>query len=82
MRSVASINKITKAMKMVSAAKLRAVQRLLTAGRAFGAVPVKFYSSEKAEPFPVPKNPLMVPYTSDRGLCGAINSSVARVCDF
>ncbi len=35
MRSVASIMKITKAMKMVSAAKLRAVQKLLPAARAF-----------------------------------------------
>jgi hypothetical protein len=35
MKSVGSIMKITKAMKMVSAAKLRAVQRLLPASRTF-----------------------------------------------
>jgi len=78
MKSVGSIKKITKAMKMVSAAKLRAVQSLLPAARQF-----KKGLSATSTMTEAPKDAkkvLVVAVTSDRGLCGSVNSAVARYC--
>lgn len=86
MRSVSSISKITKAMKMVAAAKLRGVQARQEMSRPFAAGVREFFralddaeeqggapSSEAAE-----KRRLIVAITSDRGLCGGVNSSIAK----
>ena len=84
MKSVGSIKKITKAMKMVSASKMKGDLRRLHAGRHFGcdAVDMIFKSdqflqrkmpAELAEPSQV-----FVPITSDKGLCGAVNSTCVR----
>lgn len=84
MKSVGSIGKITKAMKMVSASKMKGDLARLQAGKEFGcnAVDMIFKSdqfmqrkmpAEVAEP-----SVLFVPITSDKGLCGAVNSSIVR----
>lgn len=84
MKSVGSIGKITKAMKMVSASKMKGDLARLAAGKDFGnqAVDMIFKSDqfmqrkmpgEVAEPSTV-----IVPITSDKGLCGAVNSSIVR----
>jgi F-type H+-transporting ATPase subunit gamma len=84
MKSVGSIGKITKAMKMVSASKMKGDLARLHAGKAFGnqAIDMMFKSDqfmqrkmpgEVAEPSVV-----VVPITSDKGLCGAVNSSIVR----
>ena len=84
MKSVNSIKKITKAMKMVSAAKMKGDLRRLDEGKNFGldAIDMLFKSdlylqkkmpAEIAEP-----NQVFVPITSDKGLCGAVNSSIVR----
>jgi len=84
MKSVGSIKKITKAMKMVSASKMKGDLRRLEHGKHFGcdAVDMIFKSDEFlkrkmpgeiAEPQSV-----YVPITSDKGLCGAVNSSIVR----
>ena len=84
MKSVGSIGKITKAMKMVSASKMKGDLARLSAGKDFGnqAVDMIFKSDqfmqrkmpgEVAEPSSV-----VVPITSDKGLCGAVNSSIVR----
>lgn len=78
MRSVANIKKITKAMKMVSASKLRAVQRLLPAARSF--LSGSFNIMPVAQAPKEINNSIVVAFTSDRGLCGAVNSSVAKFC--
>jgi len=78
MKSVASIMKITKAMKMVSAAKLRAVQKLLPASRTFLTSSQKTYAVDE-KPKDVKKT-LVIAITSDRGLCGSVNSAVSRYC--
>jgi ATP synthase F1 gamma subunit len=84
MKSVGSIGKITKAMKMVSAAKMKTDLDRLQRGREYGcnAIDMVFKSdqfmqrkmpADVAEPATV-----FVPITSDKGLCGAVNSSCVR----
>lgn len=83
--STQSIEKITKSMKMVSAAKLRGDQARLDAGRVFGTgfdslfnpAPQAEDASEKVEPHQ-PKNHLIVPISSDRGLCGGVNTFAVK----
>jgi len=79
--STQSIQKITKSMKMVSAAKLRGDTQRLMDGRPFGAGFSQIFAPEaKEEEAPVPeyKNPLYVLISSDRGLCGGVNSFVCK----
>lgn len=79
-KSITSIRKITKAMKMVAASKLRQAQRNLDVIKpCFKSVDVLFneYRSTAKIDSPV-VNKLLVPISSDRGLCGGINSGVAK----
>src|SRR5690554_3015988 len=77
-----NISKITKSMKMVSASKLRGDQGRLEIGKPF----VAFTSSISAPPVPLeevdvnefPENNLFVALTTDRGLCGGVNSFITR----
>ena len=86
--SVVSTQQITKAMKMVSAAKLRRAQDKIVQMRPYsqkltnilnnvsasqdGAADIVF--AQKREVNKV----LIVPVTSDKGLCGAFNSNVIK----
>ncbi|XP_053620216.1 ATP synthase subunit gamma, mitochondrial isoform X2 [Plodia interpunctella] len=79
LKSVKNIQKITQSMKMVSAAKYTRAERDLKAARPYGIGAVQFY--ERAEVAP-PENDvkeLFVAMTSDRGLCGAVHTGVAKV---
>ena len=84
MKSVGSIGKITKAMKMVSASKMKGDLKRLADGREFGcdAVDMIFKSDQHMQrKMPAePNDPVvcLVPITSDKGLCGAVNSSIVR----
>jgi len=73
-RSIKNTKKITSAMKMVAACKLKAAQEQLEAARDFQS------SIGKAMPKVegTPENPLYVGISADKGLCGAINSSIVR----
>jgi len=87
--SVVSTQQITKAMKMVAAAKLRRSQDRIIQMRPFakklsyifqnlssaqvGEASDNWYSKVREE-----KKILIVPITSDRGLCGSFNSSVLK----
>jgi len=76
MRSVENLKKITKAMKMVAAAKLRQDQRRLENGQYF-AKPVesifqRIPREEKSGPL------LLLGLTSDKGLCGGVNTFVSK----
>lgn len=76
MRSVKNIQKITKAMKMVAAAKLKSDQRRMEAGVPF-SLPVKnLLGRLPAEDKSGPVTFLGV--TGDKGLCGGVNSAVAK----
>ena len=88
-RSVQSTQKITKAMKMVAAAKLRRAQEQATAARPYAEAMDNLMASLGAS-FKGGTGPrllagtgsdrvhLLIVATADRGLCGAFNSSIVR----
>ncbi|HRQ82443.1 MAG TPA: F0F1 ATP synthase subunit gamma [Azospirillaceae bacterium] len=88
--SVQSTRKITSAMKMVAASKLRRAQEQAEAARPFAERMGRMLSSLAANVQGGGEGPklmtgtgadqvqLLVVITSDRGLCGAFNSSVVR----
>jgi F-type H+-transporting ATPase subunit gamma len=88
--SVKSTQKITKAMKMVAAAKLRRAQQNAEAGRPYSTRMNGVVSSLASKVARTPQSPkllagtgkddthLIVVATSDRGLAGAFNSNVVR----
>lgn len=83
MKSVSSTIKITKAMKMVATAKMKAEVDRMENGKNFGVhfVSTMFknddYMNKRMGDFE-PKRTLLVPVTSDRGLCGAVNAAIVR----
>lgn len=78
MRSVTNIQKITKAMKMVAAAKLRGDMRRMEMGLPFCGPVQKLLERVPREEKPGPITFLGV--TSDKGLCGGVNSAVNKLC--
>ncbi|XP_059142458.1 ATP synthase subunit gamma, mitochondrial-like [Physella acuta] len=78
LKSVTNIQKITKSMKMVSAAKYAKAERELKPARQYGIGAKAFY--QKAEVADEKNKPhqLLVVMSSDRGLCGGIHSSVVK----
>lgn len=87
-RSVKNTQKITRAMKLVAAAKLRRAQEAVQASRPF-AVKMKetvasLLSAVDAESDPLfrvaeaPDRIVLVPMTSNRGLCGGFNANLIR----
>jgi len=88
--SVKSTQKITKAMKMVAAAKLRRAQQAAEAGRPYAERMEKVIASLVSGVVRTPDTPkllggtgndkthLLVVCTSDRGLAGAFNSNIVR----
>jgi len=77
-----NIAKITKSMKMVSAAKLRGEQQRLATARPFAAwaneVTGEPHVLEGYEPKDFSDNNLVVVLSTDKGLCGGVNSILAR----
>jgi len=83
LKSVKNIQKITQSMKMVSAAKYARAERDLKAARPFGTGAQSFYERseliQKTEAGEKKKiGTLIIALTSDRGLCGAVHSGIAR----
>ena len=89
--SVTSTQQITKAMKLVSATKLRRAQNAITQMRPY-AEKLNGILSNLADNIEVDslrvyfaprevKNVLLVVITSDRGLCGGFNSSVIKLAN-
>jgi F-type H+-transporting ATPase subunit gamma len=76
MKSVQNIQKITKAMKMVAASKMRVAQ--LDTENSRGIV-MPFYRLLGDLPGAEVEKNVTVPITSDKGLCGGINSTVAKI---
>jgi F-type H+-transporting ATPase subunit gamma len=89
--SVKSTQKITKAMKMVAAAKLRRAQEAAEAGRPYAERLEKVVASIASKITVGPSSPkllagtgkdqvhLFVVATSDKGLAGAFNTNIARL---
>ena len=88
--SVKSTQKITKAMKMVAAAKLRRAQEMAEKGRPYSEkmnLIIQNLSKSINDPSNAPKlligngkdkTHLCVVLTSDRGLCGGFNSNIIK----
>ena len=86
--SVNSTQQITKAMKMVSAAKLRRAQDAIQQMRPYAKKLAEMIATVSAQsdagsenPFTEVreiKNALIIVVTSDRGLCGAFNANVGK----
>jgi F-type H+-transporting ATPase subunit gamma len=88
-KSVKNTEKITKAMQMVAAAKVRRAQERVTAAKPFSEqiadvfrqvaaqLPAGEYKSPLLATRPVKKVAVVV-ITSDKGLCGGYNSNVIR----
>jgi len=77
LKSIKNIQKITKSMKMVSAAKYSRAERQLKPARVYGTGALALY--EKADiKAPETQKHLIIGVSSDRGLCGAIHSNVGK----
>src|SRR5579875_1012531 len=88
--SVKSTQKITKALNMVAASKLRRAQQNATAARPYADRMTQVVSSLASRITPGPQSPrllagtgksdthLIIVATSDRGLAGAFNSNIVR----
>ena len=88
--SVKSTQKITKALNMVAASKLRRAQQNAVAARPYSTRMTEVVSSLAAKITPGPQSPkllvgtgrddthLIVVITSDRGLAGAFNTNIVR----
>ena len=89
--SVKSTQKITKAMKMVAAAKLRKAQEMAENGRPYSDkmnIIIQNLSKAISDPSNAPKllvgsgedkTHLCVVMTADRGLCGGFNSNICKL---
>jgi len=88
--SVKSTQKITKALNMVAASKLRRAQQNAAAARPYAARMTEVVASLAAKITPGPQSPkmlsgtgkddthLIIVATSDRGLAGAFNTNIVR----
>ena len=86
--SVKSTQKITSAMKMVAAAKLRRAQDQALASRPYTSLMDKIVSKTSSKATgtsidlltgkPENKTQLLVVFSADRGLCGGFNGSITR----
>src|SRR5262245_54893022 len=86
--TVKNTQKITRAMKMVAAARLRRAQQAITQARPYALETLDLLSSlaarvgdEDIHPLLAkrePKNVMLVVITSDRGLAGAFNTSLNK----
>jgi F-type H+-transporting ATPase subunit gamma len=76
MKAIKNMQKITKAMKMVSAAKMRGDQNRLDIGVPFAQPVLDLFERLPREAKPGPMSILAM--TSDKGLCGGVNSQVNK----
>ncbi len=88
-KSVENTRKITKAMEMVAAAKMRKAQERMRAARPYGekirsvAANLSHANPDYKHPFLVKRDVVrnigVIMVTSDKGLCGGLNTNVMRL---
>ena len=88
-RSVQNTRKITKAMEMVAASKMRKAQERMRTARPYGekirnvAAHVSHANPEYRHPFLIARDTVqrvgLIVVTTDKGLCGALNTNVLRL---
>ena len=87
-KSVQGTRKITKAMEMVAAAKMRKAQERMRSARPYGdkirniAAHLARANPEYRHPFLIQRDPIrragLIVVTTDKGLCGGLNTNVLR----
>jgi F-type H+-transporting ATPase subunit gamma len=87
-KSVQNTRKITKAMEMVAASKMRKAQERMRMARPYGekirnvAAHISHANPEYRHPFLVPRDPVkrvgLIVITTDKGLCGSLNTNLLR----
>jgi len=88
-KSVQNTRKITKAMEMVAASKMRRAQERMRTARPYGekirnvAANISHANPEYRHPFVVARDTVkrvgMIVVTADKGLCGGLNTNVLRL---
>ncbi len=88
-KSVQNTRKITKAMEMVAASKMRKAQERMRSGRPYAekirnvAAHISHANPEYRHPFLVARDTVkrvgMIVITTDKGLCGGLNTNVLRL---
>jgi len=88
-KSVQNTRKITKAMEMVAASKMRKAQERMRMARPYGekirnvAAHISHANPEYRHPFLVPRDTVkrvgLIIITTDKGLCGALNTNLLRM---
>jgi F-type H+-transporting ATPase subunit gamma len=88
-KSVQNTRKITKAMEMVAASKMRKAQERMRMTRPYGekirnvAAHISHANPEYRHPFLVPRDTVkrvgLIVITTDKGLCGALNTNLLRM---
>jgi len=88
-RSVQNTRKITKAMEMVAASKMRKVQERMRAARPYAekirnvAAHISHANPEYRHPFLIARDTVkrvgIIVISTDKGLCGALNTNVLRM---
>src|SRR5258708_2867211 len=88
-RSVQNTRKITKAMEMVAASKMRKAQERMRHARPYGekirnvAAHISHANPEYRHPFLVDRDSVkrvgIIVITTDKGLCGALNTNLLRL---
>ena len=88
-RSVQNTRKITKAMEMVAASKMRKVQERMRAARPYAekirnvAAHISHANPEYRHPFLIERDTVkrvgIIMVTTDKGLCGALNTNILRM---
>merc|ERR1711902_144696 len=78
LKAVKNIQKITKSMKIVSAAKFNKAERELKCARPYGHGAKAFFDSAEVTQDESKPVHLVVACSSDRGLCGGIHSNIMK----
>ncbi|KAF0514594.1 ATP synthase F1, gamma subunit [Gigaspora margarita] len=77
LKSVRSIAKITKSMKMIASTKMTRAQKTMEIARTFGSTQTALFTNADTKPTEEGTT-LIITVSSDRGLCGGIHSSVSK----
>ena len=78
LKAVTNIQKITKSMKVVSAAKYARAEKDLKPARPYGEGALAFFQKAEVKQDDKKPNHLIIAMSSDRGLCGGIHSSIFK----
>lgn len=79
MKTVKNIAKITKAMQMVAASKLKIAQERSQNSRHLSSALAGVMAKLVISPEAVAKSHLLIPICSDKGLCGGLNAAMTKM---